>query len=57
MEIRDLRPSGPDKGTVPYRQMRMRQTEKRGGKDRLLGSCLPEVREVDTTLVQGGVTP
>lgn len=36
-------------------EVRMRQTEKMGRKDRLMGSCLPEVGEFDATLVQGSV--
>lgn len=37
--------------------MRMRQTEKMGRKDTLMGLSLPEVGELDATLVQGSVDP
>lgn len=53
------RPSGTDKGANPYREIMMEQTGKKGEgrRDRPIGSSLPEVGEVDATLVQGGVDP
>lgn len=49
------RPSGRDQGAVPYRKWRMRPAETTGRKTGPMG--LPEVGELDTTLVPGGVGP